>query len=119
MFFDFDDGGFGYLAYDLAVYLWAQVSFGRRRHAMWHAFLAGYRAVRAIARADEYAAHLFVAVRHIWLMGEYAGRTAEWGSEVLSSAWLAREVAFPLGWERDRLLPGLLGSIHEAVAARR
>jgi Ser/Thr protein kinase RdoA (MazF antagonist) len=26
-FFDFDDGGFGYLAYDLAVHLWAQVSF--------------------------------------------------------------------------------------------
>jgi Ser/Thr protein kinase RdoA (MazF antagonist) len=41
VFFDFDDGGFGYLAYDLAVHLWAQVSFGRRRHAMWHAFLNG------------------------------------------------------------------------------
>jgi len=41
VFFDFDDGGFGYLAYDLAVHLWAQVSFGRRRHAMWHAFHAG------------------------------------------------------------------------------
>jgi Ser/Thr protein kinase RdoA (MazF antagonist) len=118
VFFDFDDSGFGYLAYDLAVYLWAQVSFGRRRHAMWHAFLAGYRAVRTVAPADEYAAHLFVPIRHIWLMGEYAGRTAEWGSEVLSARWLEREVAFLLGWERDRLSPGLLWSADGAVAAR-
>lgn len=42
------------------------------------------------------------------LMGEYAGRTAEWGSEALSAAWLEREVAFLLGWERDRLSPALL-----------
>jgi len=35
-FFDFDDGGPGYLAYDLAVFLWARVSFQRKEHAMWH-----------------------------------------------------------------------------------
>lgn len=60
VFFDFDDGGYGYLAYDLAVHLWAQVSFGRRRHAMWHAFLEGYRSVRPVAPADQHAVHLFV-----------------------------------------------------------
>ncbi len=103
VFFDFDDGGFGYLAYDLAVHLWAQVSFGRQRHAMWHAFLAGYRSVRPVAPADERAVHLFVPIRHIWLMGEFASRTAEWGSEVLSAAWLERETAFLLDWERDKL----------------
>jgi hypothetical protein len=30
------------------------------------------------------------------------------GSEILSAAWLEREVAFLLGWERDRLSPALL-----------
>lgn len=108
MFFDFDDGGYGYLAYDLAVHLWGQVSFGRRRHAMWHAFRAGYHSVRAVTPADEAAIPVFVAVRHIWLMGEYAGRTAEWGREMLSAAWLEREVKFLLAWERDNLVPGLL-----------
>lgn len=49
VFFDFDDGGHGYLAYDLAVHLWAQVSFGRRRHAVWQAFDRGYRTVRRLA----------------------------------------------------------------------
>lgn len=108
VFFDFDDGGYGYLAYDLAVHLWAQVSFGRRRHAMWHAFLDGYRSRRQVAPADERAIHLFVPIRHMWLMGEYAGRTAEWGTELLSAAWLERELAFLLAWERERLSPTLL-----------
>ena len=108
VFFDFDDGGYGYLAYDLAVYLWAQVSFGRRRHAVWHAFHAGYRSIRKPTTADEAAVRWFVPVRHIWLMGEYAGRTAEWGNELLSAAWLDREVAFLLAWERDVLSPALL-----------
>ncbi len=108
VFFDFDDGGFGYLAYDLAVHLWAQVSFGRRRHAMSHAFQAGYRSVRPVAPADEAAIPLFVAIRHIWLLGEYAGRTPEWGREAVSPAWLDREVAFLLAWERHELGARLL-----------
>ena len=102
-FFDFDDGGFGYLAYDLAVHLWAQVSFGRQRHAMWHAFIDGYRAVRPIAPADFDAVPLFVPIRHIWLMGEMAGRLHEWGSEGLSAAWLDRQVEFLRSWEAERL----------------
>ena len=108
VFFDFDDGGFGYLAYDLAVHLWAQVSFGRQRLAMWHAFHAGYRSVRPILPADEAAVPLFVAIRHIWLMGEFASHAAQWGTEMLSPAWLRRELAFLLAWERDRLSPALL-----------
>ena len=108
VFFDFDDGGWGYLAYDLAVHLWAQVSFGRRRHAMWHAFRAAYGAERPVTPADEAALPVFVAIRHIWLMGELAAQTALWGTETLSAAWLAREVAFLLAWERDMLAPTLL-----------
>ena len=108
VFFDFDDGGYGYLAYDLAVHLWAQVSFGRQRHAAWHAFRIGYQSVRTITPEDEAAIPWFVAIRHIWLMGEWAGRTAEWGQEILSSAWLDREIKFLLSWERDHLLPRLL-----------
>lgn len=93
-FFDFDDGGFGHLAYDLAVHLWAQVSFGRQRHAMWHAFIANCRFVRPIASADFDAVRLFVPTRHIWLMGKMAGRLHEWGSEGMSTVWLDRQVEF-------------------------
>jgi Ser/Thr protein kinase RdoA (MazF antagonist) len=109
VFFDFDDGGYGYLAYDLAVHLWAQVSFGRRGHAMWRAFRVGYGSVRSLAPADEAALPTFVAIRHIWLLGEYAARTKEFGTEVMSAKLLSREVEFLLQWERDQLSPGILG----------
>jgi Ser/Thr protein kinase RdoA (MazF antagonist) len=100
-FFDFDDGGPGYLAYDLSVFLWAKVSFGRKLHAMWDAFVGGYRTARPIAPNDLEAAHAFVIVRHIWLMGEYAGRAREWGSEPIS--WIGREIEFLKAWEAERL----------------
>ena len=100
-FFDFDDGGPGFLAYDLAVFLWAKVSFGRKLHAVWHPFVEGYQAVRPIRSADFEAAHAFVIVRHIWVMGEYASRAREWGSEPVQ--WIAREIAFLKNWEMERV----------------
>jgi hypothetical protein len=89
IFFDFDDGGPGYLAYDLAVYLWANAFFQRQGFAMWHAFIDGYRSIRTIPPPDFDAVHLFVPIRHIWLIGEYAGRIAEWGSEAVPADWVA------------------------------
>ena len=41
-------------------------------------------------------------------MGEFAAQAAVWGTEMLSAAWLEREVAFLLAWERDMLAPALL-----------
>ncbi|MGJ4904970.1 phosphotransferase enzyme family protein [Bradyrhizobium sp. HKCCYLS2058] len=101
VFFDFDDSGRGYLAYDLAVFLWAKLSFGRRFHAAWHAFVDGYRSVRPISAADFEAAHAFVIVRHIWLMGEQASRSREWGSEPVR--WITQQREFLEGWEAQQL----------------
>ena len=106
--FDFDDGGYGYLAYDLAVHLWAQVSFQRRRYVPWHAFIDGYRSVRPITPADFEAIRLFVPIRHLWLLGEYARRTPEWGCDHLSPAWLDRQADFLRTWEAERLGPLLV-----------
>lgn len=75
---------------------------------MWHAFDEGYRSVRSLSPAGEAAVPIFVAIRHIWLMGEYATKVDEWGSENLPSAWLRNHVAFLLGWEGDKLSPALL-----------
>jgi Ser/Thr protein kinase RdoA (MazF antagonist) len=108
MFFDFDDGGPGYLAYDLAVFLWARVSFQRRMHTMWHEFIAGYRSIHPIAPADLEATDLFVPIRHFWLLGEYASRVDEWGSGHLPAAWLVKELDFMQSWEHERLSSSLL-----------
>ncbi|MDE1996834.1 MAG: phosphotransferase [Rhizobiaceae bacterium] len=101
VFFDFDDSGPGYLAYDLSVFLWGNVSFGRRLTPAWDAFLRGYRAVRPITAHDFEATMWFVVVRHFWLMGEYASRTQEWGSETVS--WIAHQTEFLNNWEREQL----------------
>lgn len=101
VFFDFDDGGPGYLAYDLSVFLWANVSFGRQSIGRWSAFIAGYRSVRPIDPRDLEAAIPFVIVRHLWLMGEYASRLNDWGSNAVS--WVAREADFLKTWENERL----------------
>ena len=106
-FFDFDDGGPGYLAYDLAVFLWACVTFGRREHAKWRAFVAGYRALRPESEAALEAAHLFVPIRHIWLMGEYAARTAEWGSRSAPAEWISSQLEFMRDWEARTIQRGM------------
>ena len=106
-FFDFDDGGPGYLAYDLAVFLWAQVSFGRRGHAAWYAFIDGYRSVRSLSPVDLEAVHLFVPIRHLWLMGEYAAKTGEWGSEAVPATWVIQQLRFLQDWDSATLARGL------------
>ena len=107
VFFDFDDGGPGYLAYDLAVFLWCSVSFGRKQHAFWHAFMEGYCTIREVPSADFEAVHMFVPIRHIWLMGEYAGRVHEWGRQAVPNDWISAQLDFMLTWEKEKLAPGL------------
>jgi Ser/Thr protein kinase RdoA (MazF antagonist) len=108
VFFDFDESGPGYLAYDVAVFLWCCVIFERRDHAFWHAFMEGYRSIRELPHADFEAAHLFVPIRHIWLMGEWASRIPEWGKQAVPADWIAAQLDFMLSWEKEKLAPGLL-----------
>jgi hypothetical protein len=74
---------------------------------MWFAFIEGYRSVRAIAPVDFDAVTLFVPIRHVWLMGEFAGRAAEWGTA--SMAWIDQQADFLRAWEAEKLSPGLFG----------
>jgi Ser/Thr protein kinase RdoA (MazF antagonist) len=108
VFFDFDEGGPGYLAYDLAVFLHCCVLFERKQHQFWHAFIEGYRTIRELEHADFDAVHLFVPVRHLWFVGEYASRIHEWGRQAVPADWVAAQLDFMLSWEKEKLVPGLL-----------
>ncbi len=104
-FFDFDDAGPGLLAYELSVYLWAMLprkvggGLDAAETQRWRRYLAGYRSVRAIAAADFEAIAAFVAVRQFWLMGEYAGRIAVWGTQAMPTSWLRKQVDLLTAWE--------------------
>jgi Ser/Thr protein kinase RdoA (MazF antagonist) len=104
-FFDFDDGGPGWLAYNLAVLRWAHAlnSSPTKSAQIWPAFLDGYRSVRPIGEADLAAIPTFVAIRHFWLMGEYASRLPLWGTESLPTEWIERQADFLRRWEETEL----------------
>jgi Ser/Thr protein kinase RdoA (MazF antagonist) len=101
-FFDFDDGGLGWHAYDLAVFLWNACAFAPQRRALWRYFLDGYRSQNPISRPDLDAVAIFVPIRHIWLMGEYAVGSTGWGRNWLG-AWFDRQVEFLKEWEAEQL----------------
>lgn len=105
--FDFDDCGPGFLAYDLAVFLWG-TRLMPDQHALWLGFIERYDRVNPIGAADFDAIRFFVPIRHIWLMGEYAIRADEWGTDWLGEAWIKRQVAFLRAFEDRELAPRLV-----------
>jgi Ser/Thr protein kinase RdoA (MazF antagonist) len=100
--FDFDDGGPGFLAYDLAVFLWSTVLSAERSH-LWRPFIEHYQAIHPVSITDLDVIVYFVAIRHLWLMGEYAVRADEWGVDWLDDTWLERQLDFLRRWEENYL----------------
>jgi Ser/Thr protein kinase RdoA (MazF antagonist) len=104
-FFDFDDAGPGWLAYDLSVFIWNMLPrkvgerFDEESLKCWRHFLIGYRSVRTLEPHDFEAIAAFIMVRQIWLLGEYAGRIPVWGEQMLSTNYLHKQVAVLLDWE--------------------
>jgi Ser/Thr protein kinase RdoA (MazF antagonist) len=86
-FFDFDCGGYGYRAYDLAVFLWCC----RLQDAVavrWASFLHAYRETRSIADLDLQAVPLFVCARYLWHMGVHTQNSPDWGIDFLNDEYL-------------------------------
>jgi Ser/Thr protein kinase RdoA (MazF antagonist) len=111
VFFDFDETGPGYLAYELAVYPWwlhprsVDGVLSDKSQARWGHFINSYQAVRPLGEADRAALAPFMAVRQFWLLGEYAGRVPVWGSQAIPTDYLQRQVKLLQQWETLEL-PG-------------
>ncbi|MGJ0223483.1 phosphotransferase enzyme family protein [Streptococcus pyogenes] len=103
-FFDFDDSGPGYLSYDLSVYLWAILPrtvngvLADTTLERWRSYIRGYQSVRSLAASDFAAIGPFLAVRNLWLLGEYAGRAAVWGTQLLPTPVLRKQVELLAFW---------------------
>lgn len=112
-FFDFDDAGPGFLAYDLCVWLWSNLP---RKAPMepdeallkrWQQYLAGYRAGGGrVTDADLAALPLFVQLRHLWNMGEGVARIHHWGANMMSAEWIKKQPDVMAAWARLELPPG-------------
>lgn len=105
VFFDFDESGPGYLAYELAVYPWKlhprtlDGVWSDKAKTQWRCFIAAYREAHRITDKDLAAIPRFMAVRQFWLLGEYAGRTPVWGSQVMPTDYLRRQATMLRKWE--------------------
>lgn len=85
-FFDFDCGGPGYRAYDLAVFLWC-CRLQDAVAARWDAFLSAYRERRSISDLDVQAVPLLVCARYLWHMGVHTQNSSDWGIDFLNEEY--------------------------------
>lgn len=101
--FDFDCGGPGWRAYDLAVYWWSQASGGssslEAAEEAWRAFVTAYQGRRVLGVADLEAAPHFVMARSIWFVGLMAGLVQEFGTEMLGTPVFEYDFNFMRTWE--------------------
>jgi len=101
-FYDFDCGGYGFRAYDLAVFLWCC----RLEDAVdprWEPFIQGYRAGRQIHDLDVLAVPLFVCARYIWHMGVHTQNAPDWGIGPLNDEYFNKKLSQLREAENDYL----------------
>lgn len=101
--FDFDCSGYGWRAYDVAVFLQSrQHEFSRRaiasRMKQWNAFMDGYHAVRRLSGKELQAVNLFVPLRQIWQLGMHTNRLEHVGSRSMHEARFERHLEFIRNW---------------------
>jgi Ser/Thr protein kinase RdoA (MazF antagonist) len=90
-FFDFDCGGFGYRAYDLAVFLWC-CQLQEAVETRWEPYLRGYQDVRPIRQPDLQAIPLFVCTRYLWHMGVHTQNAPDWGCGWLNDEYFDKRL---------------------------
>ncbi|TWO69491.1 phosphotransferase [Caenimonas sedimenti] len=109
VFFDFDDAGPGFLAYDLCVLLWSgMVRKGLKApddqlRERWPLYLRGYRAGAEVGEHDLAALPLFVQLRHLWNTGEALGRVHHWGTSSAPVEWLKKQGEVFAAWGKVEL----------------
>ena len=88
--FDFDCYGYGWRAYDIAVFLWQlSGSTGIKGSSKgegpmrWRAFIEGYSKIRSLTKNELKATQLFVPIRRIWWMGMHT----RWSQTIGPNPW--------------------------------
>jgi Ser/Thr protein kinase RdoA (MazF antagonist) len=99
-FFDFDCCGYGWRAYDIAVFRWSARLIGREKE-QWPHFLSGYQEMRLLSEADIKSTRYFVAIRHLWLLGLHTGGGRDWGSGWMNDQYFDKAIKFFREWEEE------------------
>lgn len=99
--FDFDCYGYGWRAYDLAVFLWSQhKNWGwgpDHRDGIeqrWTAFRDGYETVRALSPHEREAIEMFVPLRQLWTLGKSFRKVGILGHKDIGRGFLEHSIRF-------------------------
>jgi Ser/Thr protein kinase RdoA (MazF antagonist) len=104
--YDFDCCGWGFRAYDLAVFPWAFAlteAAPARIEALGRAFLTEYLRHRPLGDADIAAIPAFVAIRQIWLVGLHVSLGDRFGWDWMNDRYFDRQLKVLRDWERNFL----------------
>ncbi len=101
-FFDFDCGGLGWRAYDLATF---RMNARKREHGdmIWSTYLKGYASKRQIHPIDMEAEPLLFVARIFWSMGIYPATAADYVAEPLNDSYIDRQLRFLRRWALEYL----------------
>ncbi len=99
-FYDFDCGGSGWRAYDVAVFRWSAMLRDKGKER-WELFLQGYREVKELKQLDLDAVPLFIGARHIWMMGVHAANGYDEGYGWLNDNYYDLQMKFLHRWETE------------------
>lgn len=100
--YDFDCGGPGWRAYDVAVFRWSP-RLWERQERLWPSFLRGYREQRDLPEADMKAIPLFIGIRHVWMMGVHASIAPHQGYGWIDDKYYDLQLAFLRRWQTECL----------------
>jgi Ser/Thr protein kinase RdoA (MazF antagonist) len=93
-----DCGGPGWRAYDIAVFRWTEAYY-EENEKQWSPFLERYRQERPLSEIDLQAVPLFVAPRHLWLMGGEVADAAYQGFSSVGDRYFDKALRFLREWE--------------------
>jgi len=103
--FDFDCFGYGWRAYDFAVFLWSRVLFSswsttakKIRMQSYRVFLQAYSSLKPINEKEILASFVFVPIRHIWVMGLKTKNIPNQGLKTLDDDSFESYINFIKAW---------------------
>ena len=102
--FDFDCFGYGFRAYDIAVYRWHQ-EITKHNQApenpkleQWNKFLEGYNEERKLTTNENEAINAFIAIRHIWVMGLHSQLCPNVGYHFMNDVYFDNKIKIIKEW---------------------
>jgi len=99
-FFDFDCCGWGWRAYDIAVFRWG-ARLIKKEKLLWEHFVRGYTEERILTEANLKVTQLFVGIRHLWLLGLHTSNGSDLGFGFMDQKYFDNAIKFLRDWEDE------------------